>query len=317
MKPLSGVKVLDLTSLLPAPLVSTYLSMLGAEVLKIESPAGDNARNFKELFQLLNSSKKQIRLDLKDKNDLTNFLELVKTTDIVIENFKPGSTEKLGISYSSLSKINKRLVYCSIIGYKNGHQRHQHAGHDINFLALSGILKLMKNHDLNSLQLPNFQLADIAAGTYPALSGILCGLYHSEKTKEGSHVNISILENLKPLYLFLSHLLPTTDLHYPNILSGNEACYSLYKTKDDLYMSLGAFEEKFFKVFVIEIGLPKLKYSHLKEFFKETKTKDIISKVISTKDQAYWTNHFQYIDCCFTPVLEPLTFQLVPPFYYL
>jgi alpha-methylacyl-CoA racemase len=315
MKPLLGVKVIDLSTLLPGPLTSAYLAMLGAEVIKIEPPGGDPARSFPELFKVLNKDKKMITLNLKDDGDRETLYEYIKDADILLENFKPGTTKKLGIDYPLISGINKKLTYCSLIGYQESHQLHNFAGHDINFLGLSGLLTLLKNRKDQSLQLPNFQLADIAGGTFPAVSAILCGLYKATKDQQGVHVNVSILENLKPLYTFISQAL-NVQTGFSNILSGEEACYGIYKTKDAEHMCLGAFEEKFFKTFVLHLGLPELENSHHKASYQKINVKDALTEKILSKTQSEWIKIFEGIDCCFTPVLSPEPFDLVPPFYY-
>jgi alpha-methylacyl-CoA racemase len=316
MKPLEGVKVLDLTTLLPGPLTGHYLALLGAEVIKIEPPTGDLARNFPQLFNTLNKNKRSINLNFKSQQDRDQLYELVKDSDILLENYKPGTTEKLKIQYDTLFRFNKKLVYCSLIGFQEGHELHEYAGHDINFLGLSGLLSLMKNKENNTIQLPNFQLADIAAGTYPALSAIFCGLYQAEKNDKGAHVSVSLMENLKPLYTFISKSLKDSEQNYSNVLSGEQACYGIYQTKDKTHMCLGAFEERFFKIFLTKIGLTELTDSHLKKNYKSKNVKQIIADKIKTQTQSHWVSFFKDIDCCFSPVLPPSEFKLVPPFYY-
>jgi crotonobetainyl-CoA:carnitine CoA-transferase CaiB-like acyl-CoA transferase len=316
MKVLTGVKVLDLTTLLPGPLTGTFLELLGADVTKVEPPSGDHARNFPELFTLLNSEKKKVKINLKVEQGRKELYKLVKEADVLIENYKPGTTLKLQIDYKKLSSINKKLIYCSLIGYPKNHELHEFAGHDINFLGLSGILELMKNHSNQTLSLPNFQLADIAGGTYPALAGVLGGLYQAEKTNKGSHVTISLLDSIKPLYTFILKSLSETNELYSNVLSGEQACYGIYKTKDNKNMCLGAFENKFFQLFVTTLGLSQLYDSHLKTHYMNENVKTMIEQEVLTNTQAYWVERFKDIDCCFTPVLPPQPFQLIPPFYY-
>ncbi|MBT7609959.1 MAG: CoA transferase [Bacteriovoracaceae bacterium] len=316
MKILTGVKILDLTTLLPGPLTGSMLEILGAEVLKIEPPQGDQARAFPELFSLLNKSKNIIKLDFKTKEGKEELYKLITSADVLIENYKPGTTDKLNINYSKLASINTKLVYCSLMGYSKNHELHHFAGHDINFLGLSGLLDLMKSEKTNSINLPNFQLADIAGGTYPALAGILGALYQVEKIKKGCHINISILENLRPFYSFILETIKESNPTYSNVLSGEQACYSVYKTSDEKYMCLGAFEEKFFQLFIMTLGLPNLIDSHLKKCIKTENVKELITKKISSQTQSYWIDLFKGIDCCFTPVLAPEEFKIVPPFYY-
>ena len=185
--PLDGVKILDLTRLLPGPLASMYLADLGAEVIKIEDPEiGDYARQIPPMkeksswnFLMMNRNKKSVTLNLKQSADKEKFLNLVKSADVVMESFRPGICAKLGIDYEVCKAINPRIVFCSLTGYGQTGPYKNKAGHDINYLGYAGILDQMGKKD--SPNLINFQIADIAGGTLTSCIGILAALFRAQK----------------------------------------------------------------------------------------------------------------------------------------
>ncbi|MBT3980579.1 MAG: CoA transferase [Bacteriovoracaceae bacterium] len=307
-KILEGIKVLDLTRLLPGPYATTILSDLGAEIIKIEDrESGDYIRHIPPIknknsysFLTLNRNKNYRALNLKDRGDLEVFYDLVKSSDVVIEGFRPGVVKSLGIDFETLKELNPQLVYCSISGYGQTGPLSKKAGHDINYLALSGLLGQILDED-NRPTVPKSQLADIAGGSLWAVIAVLTGLFSSKVKKQSCYFDVSMLEGM----LFLSPL-ALADLQAPksglyDILGGKNPNYCVYKTKDQLYMALGAVEQKFWDRFCMGIDLPELTEHHL--CVDEKQHQQIKSK-IAQKTQSEWEQIFCDIDACFTPVLS-------------
>ena len=204
MKPLSGIRVIDFTTLLPGPMATLILSEAGAEVIKIERPGGEDIRRSPPfiddksvMFSMLNRGKRSIEIDIKEKKNLEKIIRLIRTADVVVDQFRPGVMERIGLNYEKLKKINKKIVHCSITGYGQTGPKKLVAAHDINYMADSGLLSLAKDSD-GSPAMPSAQIADIAGGSYPAVINILLALRNAEKTGKGSYLDISMTDNLFP-----------------------------------------------------------------------------------------------------------------------
>lgn len=204
--PLAGIKVLDLSTLLPGPLATLMLAEAGADVIKLERPGrGDEMRTYEPTFgeasanyAILNRGKRAYAVDFKDPAQRDRVLEIAADADIVMEQFRPGVAERLGLSYDAMRERNPRIVYCSISGYGPTGQHASRAGHDLNYLAESGLLGVVTDAN-GSPNLPVSVLADIAAGTYPAVMNVLLALRMAERTGEGAHLQVSMTHNLQVL----------------------------------------------------------------------------------------------------------------------
>src|SRR5512134_2665463 len=196
MRPLEGIRVLDFSTLLPGPLATLMLAEAGAEVIKIERPgSGDEMRSYTPRvgpdsvnFALLNRGKRSIAIDLK--NEKEKILPLLREADVLVEQFRPGVMERLGLGFDALKELNPRLVYCAITGYGQHGPRSQVAAHDLNYLAESGLLSL------GAPVVPPALIADIAGGAYPAVMNILLALRQRERDGRGCKLDISMSDNL-------------------------------------------------------------------------------------------------------------------------
>ena len=273
-KPLNGIKVLDLTRLLPGPLCTLYLARFGANVLKIEKPkTGDYLRKISpRLFSLLNKNKHILKIDLNTKKGKNIFYRLCKKAHVIVEGFRPGVVKKLGIDYKTIKSKNPKIIYCSISGYGQSGPYKNKAGHDLNYISYAGIIPL-KNPFI-----PNFQIADIT-GALNATISILAALFK----KQGQFIDLSLFESVSALNLCA--------LSGFDVLTGKSPFYNIYKTRDKKYISIAALEEKFQKRLCDSLSLKRLNYNNLSNIFK-------------TKTQSQWIKHFKNVDCCFTPVLS-------------
>ena len=197
---LAGVKVIDFSTLLPGPLASLFLAETGAEVIKIERPEiGDEIRlsqpkwNDQSVsFSMLNRGKKSLSLDLKDPKNLKILEPIIRETDIIIEQFRPGVMKRLGLGYETIKEINKNIIYVSITGYGQKGPKSMVAGHDLNYIGNTGLLSLSMGSGDNTVVPPGL-IADIAGGSYPALINILLALRKRDISQKGSYIDLSLI----------------------------------------------------------------------------------------------------------------------------
>jgi alpha-methylacyl-CoA racemase len=257
MLPLEGVVVLDLTRLLPGPYCSMILADLGARVIKIEPPFGDYMREFdpklkrnSAFYYAANRNKESISLDLKKGEEKETLLKLVTKADVVMEGFRPGVMDRLGIGYKRLKQENPSLVYCAITGFGQTGPKREMPGHDINLIALGGVLGQI-GHKEGPPVVPTIQLADLTSAFWSAI-GILAAVIRARATGEGSFVDVSMMDSVLS-WLPLHFIMQSTTGKAPSrgdfFLSGMAPCYRVYETSDGRYVALGALEEKFWRIF--------------------------------------------------------------------
>ncbi|RYG73480.1 CoA transferase [Lentibacillus lipolyticus] len=311
--PLTSVRVLDLTRLLPGPYCTMLLADFGAEVIKVEDPAvGDYARYFEPkvdedsaMFHSLNRNKKSVCLDLKSAEGKDEFLRMALDADVVVESFRPGVMERLGIGYEKLKQVNPRLIYCAVTGYGQTGPYANEPGHDINYLSLAGLLHLMGERNGKPV-VPAAQIADIGGGALPAAVGILLALLERKESGKGQFVDISMLDGVLS---WLQTLLPgylsggSVPERGQQMLDGGKACYAVYETKDKRFLAVGALEAKFWKAFCHVIGrddfIPLLEVP----LHEQYRLKYEIQSIIYGKTQVEWLELFSEADACVSPVL--------------
>ncbi len=247
---LDGVRVLDLTRLLPGPFATQFLAQLGAEVIKIEAPeGGDYARTLSPaLFSQINRGKASVTLDLRDAQDVEAFRRLAADADVVIESFRPGVMDRLGCGYAALKAINPGLVYAALTGYgQTGPLRHT-AGHDINYLAVSGVLD-QTGRGGDAPALSNVQIADLAGGALTCAVGVLAAVIGARESGEGAYVDSAMLDGslaLQPVALAARATLGTAPPRGRDTLTGALPNYRVYRCRDGRYLAVGALEPRFF-----------------------------------------------------------------------
>lgn len=304
-KPLTGVKILDLTRLLPGPMCTLHLADMGADVLKIEEISiGDYARLMPPMqnknstfFHAVNRNKRSIAIDLTKEAGRKIFLKLAETADIIVESFRPGVVNKLGIDYDTLKINNPKLIYCSITGYGQTGPYRDKAGHDINFCAYTGVLDRKNEFPF----IPNFQIADVVGGSLNAAMGILAALVQQKMTGEGQYIDVSIMDGI------LAHA--TTSLAQVNhgekgYLTGTLPCYSVYETADKKFIALGALEFKFWERFCKAVDRDDLVAFHMVAGAEAQKTFAEVAAIFKSNTRQFWTDKFKDIDCCVSPILS-------------
>jgi len=320
MQPLNGLFVLDFTTLLPGPLATLMLAEAGAEVLKIEQPGGENARRFPPFvgnesaaFAMLNRGKTSMTLDLKSDADREKLAPLIKRADIVVEQFRPGVMDRLGLGYDELKKINSKLIYCSISGYGQSGSRVQEAGHDINYIGNTGLLDLQPG-PVDRPVVPPMLAADIAGGSFPAVINILLALQARDKSGQGCHIDIAMTDAMFT-FTWAAMAIGAATGRFPKQgdlwLVGGSPRYQIYPTKDGKLIACGALEPKFWAAFPQANGLSK-------EFGDDARnpmaTRDAIAKLILAKTSDEWKPIFAAADCCAT-VIVPLEEAMRDPHF--
>ncbi len=307
---LKGIRIIDFSQYLPGPYATLRLADLGAEIIKVESPIGDPARYPPEkdgggryLFRAQNRDKKSVTLDLKERADQLLALDLIKQADVVIESFRPGVTKRLGISYEDVCKEKPDIVYCSLSGYGQEGVMSHLGSHDINYMALSGVLSQLKDDNEKPIH-PSTTIADLVGGL-TASESIVAALLKKERTGEGTYLDIALADVM--LTLMTNHILiesATGSQKGLERVHKQHICYSLYETKDGRYVSFGALEEKFWQNFCLAVN----KKEWLPERFSNSEETNPIyiemKELFKSRTLEEWTTFSLEIDCCMAPVLE-------------
>jgi crotonobetainyl-CoA:carnitine CoA-transferase CaiB-like acyl-CoA transferase len=312
---LAGVRVLDLSRLIPGPFCTLILADLGASVDKLEDPhVGDYLRVFPPLrdglagrFNALNRDKRSLCLDLKKPEAREAVLRLVRNYDVVVESFRPGVMDRLGVGWSALSAVNPKLVLCSISGYGQTGPLASKAGHDINYVSLGGISGL-SGPAPSAPPTPPVQIADVAGGGLWGAVGILAGLLAARATGIGRHVDVSMCEGA------LGFLIPDlgnfdADGKAParggELLNGGGAAYGVYETRDGRFLSVGALEPKFWMAFNGAIGRKTDPSELIGPPAEQARVRSEIAATLATKTRDEWEAVFAGCDACVEPVLSP------------
>lgn len=305
MQPLNGIRVLDFSTLLPGPLAGLLLAEAGADVIKIERPGmGDEMRTYAPKlgpdstnFALLNRGKRSIALDLKAPGAIERVAPLLKSADALIEQFRPGVMERLGLGYEAVSAINPRLVYCSISGFGQSGPRRDMAAHDLNYMAIAGLLSLTGDAN-RAPTLPPVLVADIAAGAYPAVINILLALMQRDRTGRGRHLDIAMSDNLMTLAYwglgkgFSGNGWPRMS---DDLVSGGSARYQIYRTADGGYLTAAPIEQRFWTVFCDLIELEP----EYRDDARDSKAAiAAVAAKICTQTTEHWRRVFADKDAC-------------------
>jgi len=313
--PLAGIRILDLTRLLPGPVCTLHLADLGAEVIKIEDTgAGDYARTLglgaapgedSFFFRVVNRNKRSLRLDLKQAAGKEIFLRLARTADVIVESFRPGVVDKLGIGYESVKAINPKIVYCAITGYGQDGPWRDRAGHDINYIATAGVLDQIGTAE-GPPAIPNVQIGDLLGGTLTATTGILAALLGAKTTGQGRYVDVAMTDaTFAHAYTGLLSVLArgATLPRGTDDLNGGLPGYGLYRTQDGRYLAVGALEPKFWQIFCDAIGKPELKPHGLARDADGTQARAELDTLFASQPLSHWAALFDTVDCGVTPVL--------------
>ncbi len=304
-QPLFGIKVLDFTTLLPGPMAGLMLAEAGANVLKVERPGyGEEMRHYEPkwgrdaaTFAMLNAGKKSLAIDLKDRRQLEMLIPLIREADVLIEQFRPGVMDRLGLGYRSVSELNPEIVYCSITGYGQYGPKADLAGHDLNYIGDTGLLSLSMGNPKRPT-VPPVLVADLAGGTYPAVVNILLAIIQRQKTGQGTWIDIAMTDNL---FMLMTWAIANglVDDKWPQsgneLLTGGSPRYQIYQTKDGRHVAAAPLEQKFWDNFCEQIKLPE----RLRDDRADpAKTLARVRQIIASKEAEDWRRLFYQVDCC-------------------
>ncbi|MBV8196313.1 MAG: CoA transferase [Candidatus Dormibacteraeota bacterium] len=312
MLALDDVRILDLSRLLPGPFCTLLLADLGADVIKIEDTAsGDYLRwmpplvgEYSAMFHAINRNKRSVALDLKSRGGRDAFLTLVESADVVLESFRPGVMERLGIGYDALRTCNRRVVLCSISGYGQDGPYRDRAGHDLNYAALAGVLSIAGHSD-GVPAMPPLQVGDLGAGALHAAVAILAALHQRERSGEGQHCDIAMLDGL------ISWLAPHAAVHFASgevpgpatlMLNGRHPCYRMYRCADGA-VSVGALEPKFWRALMHALDLDHLADSAFADGEEAERVAAEVQAALSSRTTRETSELLGDADVCCEPVL--------------
>ena len=311
---LDGVRVLDLTRYLPGPYATQLLADAGADVIKIEDTGmGDPTRwmsfdsedSAGTLFEAVNRGKQSVALDLKSEEGREAFFELVADTDALIEGFRPGVTERLGVDYETVREHNPDIVYCSLSGYGGTGPYRARAGHDLNYAAFSGLLDMTRADDSANPQMPGVQVGDMAGGLFAAFSlvGALCS--RELGNTGGEYLDIAMTD---VLLSFSQSLAPNalggeTPRPGETALTGEFPWYDIYETEDGEFVTLAALEPPFWRAFCEAIEREDLVGAHMSEDeATRTALREELIEVFGSKTREEWEETFEDVDATVEPV---------------
>ena len=309
-KPLAGVRVLDFSTLLPGPMATLILAEAGAEVIKLERPgSGEDMRAYPPMvtedsgvnFALLNRGKRSLAVDLKDPASVEQVKALVKDTDVLVEQFRPGVMDRLGLGYEAVKALNPAIVYCSITGFGQTGPKAQLAAHDLNYMSETGILNLGADSRGDPV-LPPVLVADIGGGTMPAVISILLALREAEKTGEGAYLDVAMADNLFAWgYWALGERAAGKGDPKPGgeLVTGGTPRYQVYRCADGRWLACAPLEPKFWANFCEVINLDPA----LRDDARDPQaTMAEVRAIIASRTSADWLEAFDGVDACVTLV---------------
>lgn len=308
---LAGTRVLDLSQYLPGPFATQLLADLGAEVLKIEPPQGDpmsrfilqDADGFSPWYKQINAGKSIVKLDLKSAAGRAQFSRLLERADVLLESFRPGVLERLGFSREHLKQLNPRLIHCALSGFGQTGPCRERAGHDLTYLAMSGMLNLTGTAATPVIPFP--PICDYAAGKQAA-TAILAALLKRTRSGVGCFIDVSLFEmalSWQSVAFAAAHRGGEAFARGADLLTGGAACYQIYPTADGRFIALGAIEEKFWHSFCDAANHPEW----IARQHEPMPQRDLIGEVAALfagADLSHWQACFAGVDCCFEPILN-------------
>lgn len=312
MGPLHGVRVLDLSRLLPGPYATFLLAQLGAQVDKVEDPkGGDYARWYPPLvddppqssiFRALNRGKRSVTLDLKRPEAKEALGYLLRRADVLVDSFRPGVLERLGLDPLRLLEVHPRLIYCAITGFGRSGPDAQRPGHDLGYIARAGVLGL--SGPASTPVLPGVQIADIGAGL-TAVAGINAALLARERTGRGAIVDTSLLEAAMSFasFGFGAQAGGEVPVRGTGLLDGSRPCYGVYRCQDG-FLAVAALEPKFWQAFLQVIERPELEPYALDTGEPGLLARRSIEAALATRTRAEWRERFSKVEACVEEVLS-------------
>ena len=303
MGPLSNIKVLEFSGIGPGPYCGMLLADMGADVIRVGRKGTEGLEN---KYDIHNRSKRSITADLKNEDTVNEILKLIEQVDVVFEGYRPGVMEKLGLGPDTCLKRNSKLIYGRMTGWGQDGPMSKLAGHDINYISLSGALNSIGRKDSNPLAPLNL-IGDYGGGGMHLAFGIVSGLIHALKTGEGQVVDSAMVDgslSLMSFFYSLKEMGHWEDKRESNLLDGFAHFYDTYECSDNKFIAVGSIEPQFYSELLekLEINDEQFKDQHNKKLWPELKEK--MATKIKTKSRSEWVDIFAGSDACVTPVLS-------------
>ena len=308
---LSGIKIIEFEGLGPAPFAGRFLAELGADVLVVKN-FNQQEKSLKN--SLLNAGKKSVFLDLKNPRDHSISLELIRKSDALVEGFRPGVMERLKLGPTDLKQENKKLIYGRMTGWGQTGPRSKQAGHDLNYIGLSGALHYASQAGDIPQTIPTM-VGDIGGGALYLVIGILSGLYKAQKTGEGTVVDAAIVDGSAHMLNLLMSMQETSSIQMKRGLSLLDGSHlsRCYKCSDEKYISVQCLEPKFYNQFLEVLSVDKNPLMQTQYDSSQWKAQtEFLSNIFQEKAQAYWTDLFSDLDACVVPILNPEEAEFEP-----
>jgi len=314
---LTGVRVIDLTRLLPGPYATQLLADMNADVVKVEDPdVGDYARDMAPetpdgvgaIFAAVNDGKRSVTIDLKDDDGRAVFYELVADADVVIEGFRPGVAERLGVDHESVREHDPDVVYCSLSGYGQTGPYRDRVGHDLNYASVAGLVDMTRRRADGPPAIPGYPIGDMAGGAFAAFSVVSALLSRALGNRAGTFVDVSMTDAV------LSFAQPVASAAFAGRdprpreteLTGKRPCYDVYRTADDRYVSIAALEPKFWRTLCEALEHPELiEHHHAEDDAVREAVRETLAATFRSKTQAEWEDELGDRDVMFAPVRTP------------
>jgi crotonobetainyl-CoA:carnitine CoA-transferase CaiB-like acyl-CoA transferase len=312
MSVLSSLKILDFSTLLPGPFATMWLADMGADIVRVEAPNRPDPGRTRPPIDggvsaghgHLQRSKRSVALDLKVPGSAEIVKRLVEDYDILLEQFRPGVMDRLGIGYESLSAVNPKLIYCALTGYGQTGPMKDRAGHDLNYLSLAGVMGTTGRADSGPVP-AGVQIADVGGGSLPSVIGMLAAVIHRGQTGEGQFVDVSMYDSsiswncqVNPAYLVAGQ-----EMRYEEGVLNGGFFYDCYETSDGRHMSVGSLEPKFWIGLCESLGIPEVAVQVTEPGPGMKPVREAIANVFKTKTQKEWVEIFAKVDVCVEPVL--------------
>ncbi len=304
--------MLDFSRYIPGPYASSLLAENGAEIIQVELDSSSmkkslqtaHLEDLESVDKVLNRGKKRVSLDLRSEEGIREAIELAEKSDVIIESFRPGVMAHFGLDYESIRKINEQVVYCSLSGYGQNGEYARFGSHDLNYMALSGVLSQMKISDKVPV-LPSVTIADYFGGSYASVQ-ILAALVERSRTGQGKYLDIALLDGVHSIMGIHEHIASQQGKHDGiSLLNGNVISYQIYETKDGRHVALAAIEEKFWRNFCEGIGKIDLINSHMTAANEENEAYIEMIALFKNREMTQWAEFGRKVDCCLTPILYP------------
>ena len=320
--PLKDVKILDFTYLLPGPFGTMMLADLGADIIKVENSTNPDLMRMvppfvdgiSAAYAHINRGKRSLSLNLKQEDSINIIHKLVGEYDIIVEQFRPGVMDKLGLGYRDLKRINDKIIYCSLTGYGQTGSYRSRAGHDINYMALSGVESFSGRKD-SGPSLSGIQVADIAGGSKNLVIAVLAAYIQRLRTGKGDYVDISITDGVFSMTMFSTagFLADGNEPRAESEMLNGGTIYDFYRTSDGRFLSVGPIEPKFFQSFCQITGCTHLLSLAGSDADTVDRSKKEVADVIASQTLEYWVEKFRHVDACVEPVYSPVEAVANPP----